>query len=181
MGDPVTLATIATVASVASGAVGAVGAIQQGRAAKAQADYQARVAENNRILAERAAKQAEEAGELASHQARQRARQLIGRQRAIIAAGGGDVGVGSALDITSDTAAFGELDALTIKTNAARDAANYRAQGANFQADADLARARGSTALTSSYFNAGGTILSTAGNVASKWYNFKSPRVGIFT
>lgn len=181
MGDPVTLATIATVASVASGAVGAVGAIQQGRAAKAQADYQAKVAENNRVLAERAAKQSEEAGELASHAARQRARQLIGRQRAIIAAGGGDVGVGSALDITGDTAAFGELDALTIRTNASRDADSFRAQGANFTAEADLARSRGSSALSSSYLEAGGTILSTAGSVASKWYNFKNPRVGIYT
>jgi hypothetical protein len=167
------MATLSLILSATSGIVGAAGAVAQGQTAKATARYQAQVAENNKIMAERAAQRAEEAGDMAAQQARARARALIGRQRAVLAGSGGDVGVGSALDITGDTAMFGELDALTIRSNARRDAEGYRAAGANFQADADLARARGSSALASSYLDAGGSLLSSSGAVASKWYNFK--------
>lgn len=171
------LPAIAVAATLASTALGAVGSIQQGKAANAQAAYQAGVARNNQILAERAAKDAEARGRVSALNKRNETKQLIGRQRTQLAANGVLVDRGSALDIVADTAKIGETDALTLENNADREAANFRAQGANFQADSELALLRGKSAVNSSYFQAGGVALDGVGQVASKWYSFKKAGV----
>ena len=45
-----------------------------------------------------------------------------------MAANGVDLSSGSPLDILGDTAMYGELDALTIRSNAEREAYGYRVQ-----------------------------------------------------
>lgn len=171
------LPAVAIAATVASTALGVMGSVQQGQAASSQAAYQAQVARNNAILAERAAKDAEDRGRVAALNQRNRTKQLIGRQRAQLAANGVLVDRGSALDIVADTAQIGETDALTIENNADREAANYRAQGSNFTADAQLSLLRGKSAVNSSYFQSGGVALDGLGQVASKWYTFKKEGV----
>ena len=170
MGAAAPIAIIA--ATVISTAMQAMSQIQAGQAAAAQADYQAGVARNNQILAERAAKDALERGKIAEHRQQMATQQLIGRQRAVLASSGVKTDVGSALDITVDTAGIGELDALTIRSNAEREALGFRTQGMNFQAEAGLAKARGASALSAGYTGAFGTLLSSGGSVASKWYSF---------
>lgn len=171
------LPEIATAASVASGVVSAVGAISSASAQQKQAEYQAAVARNNQTLAENAAKEALQAGQTREANARMASAQLRSRQRAVLASNGVDVNSGSALDTQTDTAALGELDALTIRSNAERDAVGYRNQGANFGGEAALAAARAANATTSGYFSAGGSLLTSAGNVAQKWYQFKKQDV----
>jgi len=61
---------------------------------------------------------------------------------------------GTAQEVTEDTAAFGELDALTIRNNAEREALGFRTQGMNFQASGELAQLRAFQPDTTS-----GTIL----------------------
>lgn len=170
MGAVAPIVAIATTAL--STAASVAGSIQQGRAAKQQADYQAAVARNNQIIAQRKADDARERGRLAELQKRRETAQLIGRQRAGAAARGVEVDSGSAVDITADTAAFGELDALTIRSNAEREALGFEAEANQFEAEGQLRRLSGRNQRTGSYFAAGGTLLSGGSKVADKWYTF---------
>jgi hypothetical protein len=160
-------------ASLLSTAVGVYGQVQAGQAQAGQARYQAQVAQNNRIIAEQQARDAEMRGQMAEDARRYQTRALIGRQRTALAANGVMVDDGSALDITSDTAAQGEVDALTLRANAAREAYGYRAQGSNFLADAGLQRARADAAIPASMVGAGATLLSGAGTVGDRWLTYR--------
>ena len=169
-------------ASLAATAIGTAtsvyGRLQEGNAVKKQAAYQAAVARNNAILAERAAQDAEQRGSLEAQRLALQARQLSGRQRAALAANGVLVDTGSALDVVEDTSAMGKLDQLTARRNAAREASNYRAQGMNFEASAQLAESRGSSARRASYIEGLSTFSTGVGSVSDKWYRFN--RQGAF-
>jgi hypothetical protein len=160
-------------ASLLSTAAGVYGQVQSGAAAAGQARYQAQVAENNRIIAEQQAKDAEMRGQMAEDARRHQTRMLIGRQRTALAANGMLVDDGSALDITGDAAAQGEIDVLTLRANAAREAYGYRAQGANFMTDAGLQRARAASAGPAALVGAGATLLSGAGTVGDRWLTYR--------
>ncbi len=54
-------------------------------------------------------------------------------------ASGVSVNGDTSTDLTYDSERLGALDALTIKTNAAREAFGYRTQGANFSAQGKFA------------------------------------------
>lgn len=91
------------------------------------ADQARKTAERDAGLADYAAVQAELLGGHAAAQVHGETRRVIGSQRATMAAGGIDIGFGTAADLQAATAAMGELDAATIKNNAAREAWGYRA------------------------------------------------------
>lgn len=162
--------TVMDVVGVAGTLMGAAGAIQSGNAAKAAGDYNAQVAENNKIVAERQAADALARGQIAEDEQRRKTMAIKGAQRAALGASGVALDSGSPLDILGDTAAFGELDALTIRSNAEREAYGYRVQGMNFEAEAGLARAQGKAAQTAGYVGAGGTLLSGLATVGDRWY-----------
>lgn len=103
--------------------------------------YQDRVAQHNARLAEQAAADALDRGSVEESRQRARTGQLIGSQRAAYASAGVDVASGSALDVVGDTAAIGELDARTIRNNAAREAWGLQAAAYNLRAEGKLARA----------------------------------------
>lgn len=168
------LPVLSIVGTVLGTAFSAIGQMQQGKAAAAQAEYQAAVGRNNAILATRAANDARLRGDEAARRKAVENKQLAGRQRAVLAANGVLVDQGSALDITSDTAEIGKLDELTIRSNAEREALGYEAQGMNFNASAGLNQMRADNATSSGYGAAFGTVLGGAGTVASKWYQFKN-------
>lgn len=172
------LPIISIAASVIGTAASAYGQLQAGKAQAAQLNYQAAVGRNNSILAQRAADDARLRGEEAARREASKTKQLAGRQRAVLAANGQLVDQGSALDITDDTAQIGKLDELTIRSNAEREALGYEAQGMNFQAGSNLNSMGAANAQSAGTAGAFGTILSGAGNVASKWYNFK--KEGLF-
>ena len=163
-------------ASLAFTAIGTAasfyGQMQGAKAAKARGDYEAAVARNNQTIAERYATDAVGRGKTAADERRAGARQVIGAQRASSAARGVEVGTGSALDLTTDTAGIGELDALTLRHNAEREAYGFRTQGLNFASSGELARLRGENEATALRGSAFSTALTGAGTVASKWYNF---------
>uniref|UniRef100_UPI003221FED9 hypothetical protein n=1 Tax=Clostridium perfringens TaxID=1502 RepID=UPI003221FED9 len=101
------------IAMMAVAAVSAYGQVQQGRA-------QAKIANANADAQEIAAKDAINTGNANAAQQRQQTRQLQGQQAAAFGAGGTDMTSGSALNIFGDTAAGGQLDALTTVNNAER-------------------------------------------------------------
>ena len=164
-------------ASLALSAVGtafsAYGAIQQGQAAKAQAAYQAQIAENNRIEANQLAEDALRRGEIAEQKKREEGKQLIARQRVQLAATGQLVDEGTALDLTTDTAGLNELDALTVRNNAEREARGFRVQGINFQGEAALLRLSGANQASAARTNAFGTLIGGASQFSKDFASFK--------
>ena len=133
-----------TILSAVGFVVSAVDSIQRGQSAKAAANYNARIAENNAIAARQAA--AAEAS-----RERDRAMRLLGAQRAAYGKGGVQMS-GSALDVAGDTAAQAELDALTILYGG-------EARARASEADAAAQRFQGNAASRASYSQAGSSLL----------------------
>jgi len=174
--DPATLTAISIAATVASTGISIMAQGQQADAQKASLNYQAAVNRNNEIYAQRRAEDARQRGEQAAFQNDLKTRQLQGRQKAVLASNGIDVNSGSAVDITSDTAAIGAMDTLTIRANAEREALGYEQEGSNFGAAAGLQSFQASN--TSATLGQAGTILGGLGSVSDKWYRFKSGDLG---
>ena len=185
------MGAIVPIRTIGSTLLGAAGAIQQGQAqasaqrAAAQADqYKAQVAEMNAQLAERQAQDAINRGQLAEQQQRQKAAQILGAQTAAMAANGVDLSFGSPLDVLTGTAQQSELDALTIRSNAAREAYDDRVKAYNYRTGGQLDTMRAasdsaaaSAASTSGFLSAGGTILTGAGK-AYQQYKYPIGAIG---
>lgn len=166
---------IAVAATALGTGVAVYGQMQQSSAASASANYQAEIAANNAKIAQAQAADATARGEIASQEAQAKANQLKGRQMAVLAQNGVDVNNGSAVDLTSDTAAAGRLDALTAKSNSVREADAYLNQSGNFSNQAALSSATASNISAAAPITAGATLLSGAGSVATQWYRFQNP------
>jgi hypothetical protein len=163
---------VSMAATALSTVVSVAGAAQQSKAAQAQAKYQAAVQRNNAQIAEYQAQDAIERGTQAEQQKRREIQQVIGQQRAAMSVSGLSMDSASFVDTIGDTAAMGEMDALTIRSNAAKQAWAYRAQGAGMDAQAQLYDAQAAQAKAALPLQIGGSLLSGAGSVASKWYQF---------
>lgn len=107
------------------------GGILQGQQQASQANAQASALRANAVYLNNAANDAKVRGAIESDQARVQTQQLIGTQRAAQAANGGLVNEGTNAIIQQDTAQLGELDALTIANNAAREAYGYQVEASN--------------------------------------------------
>lgn len=105
--------------------------------------YQEKVAKVNAGISERAAADAISRGAVEADEQRKVTQQVIGAQRTGFAANGIDVNSGTAGLIQNDSAALGELDALTIANNAAREAYGYRVQAMDQRQQGKLARYSG--------------------------------------
>lgn len=162
MCDPLTLA-------ITSAVVTAGGAIYQGQAAQAAATYNARVAEMNAKIAERAAQDELERGAREEQRKRQEVAAIAAQQRAGMAAAGLDITFGTPLETLVDTAYAGEMDALTIRTNANRAAYNREVEAANLRAQAQLYEFEGRSARTGSMLSAVGSLAGGIGSAMGKF------------
>lgn len=173
-----TLETVALASTVASGVMAAGGAIKQGQAAKKQAAYQSQVERNNAQIAGWQAEDATKRGAIAEQRQRLATSRLAGAQRAGMASSGVELTSGSPLDVLGDTSMLGELDALTIRSNAEREAYGFRAQGQNLQAQSALTQMAGRDAVQASYIGAGSSLLSTAATAGDRYQTYKYYRGG---
>lgn len=170
--EAATLASLATGAQIAGAVTSTVGAYNQAKGAKASANYQAAVARNNAQMAEWQAEDAVTRGQTARQKQQLQTNALKGRQRAVMAERGIDLGEGSALNILTDTDFFGKIDANTVEANAAREAFGYKSTANNFLAEANAQSARASSIKPG--MSAMTSALTGAGAVASSWYSFSS-------
>jgi len=154
--------TIVMVGMAAMAALSAVSSIQQGKAAAAAGDYKNAVARNNATLAQRRADDARQRGEIAENEKRKETALIIANQRAVLAANGIVVDTGSALDITTDTAEVGEVDALTLRANFEREALGFEAQGMNFINEGQMAAFEGAQAQQAARMSAIGSVIGGA-------------------
>lgn len=173
-----TLQTLAIASTVASGVAAAGGAIKQGQAAKAQASYQSAVERNNATIAGWQAEDATKRGQVAEQRQRLATSRLAGAQRAAFGSSGVELTSGSPLDVLGDTAQLGELDALTIRSNAEREAYGFRAQQGNLMAQSGLTQMAGRDAQQASYISAGSSLLSSAATAGDRYATYRYYRGG---
>lgn len=128
---------------------------QAGEAANAQGKL-------NRALADQAAADAIARGELEAGRRRMATSATIATQRAGLAAGNIDVQSGTAAQVQTQARLFGELDAQTIRNNAAREAWGYQVQGVQ-------AENAGKLQQYQARMSALGSILGGAGKVAAMY------------
>jgi len=178
---------VMTTIAIASLAIGAYQTYRAGKAAKKQgeanqaaADSSAELFDFNAAIATTQAKDAVARGAEEESRFRVGVRGQIGAQRAGFAAGNIDVGYGSAADVQADVAYLGELDALTIRNNAAREAWGHKVQAADLTKRGQIARKEGVNLAEagrvnaqSAYLNGASTLLTGATNLYSAKYGFK--------
>jgi len=133
--------------SFLQGVSGAYGKFSQARSTS-------RIARVNQRLAEMRARDALKRGEETEHRVRQRTKKVRGSQRAALAAQGIRLDTGSALDVQMEAENIGELDALTVKNNALREAFGFGAEarsiGLQGRLNAQALRNEGTQTLLSS-------------------------------
>lgn len=138
----------------------AMGSMRAGKAQQKMAQYNAQIAEYQAMDALARGRQAEQ-------RLRTDVKGVIGSQRAAFAASGVDINDidSTAVNVQADTAALGEMDALAIRLNAAREAWGYTSQAQDSLYRGKLARMEGSN-------RAVGTILTTGSQLAYAKYGF---------
>jgi hypothetical protein len=181
-----TTLALLSLAAIGTG-VQVYGAIKQGKAQKAAgaaqreaADSQAGLSDYNAQVAELQASDAVDRGAEAESRYRSQIRGAIGSQRANIAAGNIDVNYGSAVDVQADAAFLGELDALQIKTNAAREAWGYKVEAEDYRKRAEITRKSGvylekagQQAASASYLQAAGSLIGGTTSLLQMRYGFQ--------
>ena len=150
--------------AVATAVISAAGTVASAQASSSQAAYQAQVARNNQIIAQRNAADALKRGDVEEDKVRQRTASIMGQQRARLAGQGSALDEGSPLDIQMDTAGLGELDARTVRSNYGREAYAHEVQAMNHAAQAALHETRVKSSMLDTYLKAGGSILGAAGS-----------------
>lgn len=164
-----TFASVGAAASLLGGGIAAYGAIQSSEAQSASLKYQAQVAANNAIIANQNAAQTTQSGEALSSAQAMKTRQNAGAIVAAQSASGVDLSSPSSVDVRSSAAQLGELDALTIRSNTARQAYGYETQASSDigQQGADVAGAQ--NAQVAGGINATASLLSGVSGAASKY------------
>lgn len=179
----VSMASLAmTAASTGMGVMGQIGQqnaqASAAAASQAQAVYQAQVARQNEELMRRQAVDAIQRGQVAEDNRRRLTGQQIGQQTAALAGQGTDL-EGSPIEVLGDTAAAGELDAQTIRANAAREAYGYQVQGLGYNSQAILESTRAANSTyTPNYLGAGASLLAGASSLGEKWWRFQQNAPG---
>lgn len=126
-------AGVSVVGQLVGNTFGAIGESQEAQASAKQAD-------RNAILSEYAAKDAEQRGAAEAAQITMKGTQTIGSARVAQAASGIELDSPVAQNAISTTRAYSALDALTTKSNAAREAYGYRTEGLQYKEQAKQLR-----------------------------------------
>jgi hypothetical protein len=157
-------------AAKAAGEAAGAASTAAGVHAQESAESQAGLSDYNAQVADLQAQDALDRGTVAEDQYRVGVRGMIGKQRADIAGGNIDVGSGSAVDVQHDAAFLGELDALTIRTNAAREAWGFKVQSQDLRTRAAITRKEGAYAAETGATEGATQVASgNAANSAAKW------------
>jgi len=146
----------------------AFGSYNLATAQKGALNYEAAVATNNSTLANYQAQVTAQVGANQQYALGLKSAQTFGDQRAALAAGGVDLGSGSALEDLTTTKYMSKVDQLTIQNNTANQiwAEKTQAQGYASEAAFDSASAKAINPVISG----ASSLLTGAGMVAASWY-----------
>lgn len=146
-------------------------AYTKSKADKAAYEIQANTADANAALDTAKSADAKYRGEVAVQNARFKARQLEGQQRAGLAASGVSLESGSPLAILEGTEVMGARDSQIIRDNALKEAWGYDVAAVNERNNARFLRYRAGAERPG--LDAATTLLTGVGSVASSWYNIR--------
>jgi hypothetical protein len=155
-------------------ATSAAGKVSAGYAKSQNAAYQSQVAANNAAIAQQDATLEIQAGEIAAVNQGLKTRARIGSERATMGAAGIDVNSGSAVDVQAGTAELGMLDALTVRSDAAKRAYRKSVEAVSDTAQSQLLAAQSEQEKTAGWLGAGETLLSGASTVGGSWAKYKT-------
>jgi len=155
----------------------AMGAYNQAMTQKATLGYESAVASNNAQIANYQAQTEQAIGAQQENAQQQKTANMMGAQRATMAANGIDLGQGSASDILTSTQFMGERDALTIRDNTARQAWAYNMNAQNYRGEAATDRAMGSA--ISPGVGAAASLLTGAASLSSNWKRYGDATNGV--
>jgi len=167
-----TLAAASLVTAAAGTAMSLAGQAQQAGQQAAQANYQAQVARNNQTIAQRNAALSLQQGQVQEDRQRLKTAQLLGSQRASLAAQGGDVNAGSDLDILGDTARAGESDAQTIHYNAMLQAYGHQREATAAGGQANLYSTNAANTMANLPYGIGSSLLGSASSLTGQWAGY---------
>lgn len=166
--------------SVAGVATSVIGTGVQMAAQAQAAEASRRAAMANKAIAEQNAQIAKQnasiAGQSGAQQAAiqsQKTRALAGSMKANMGAAGIDINTGSAYDVLQSNRELGHLDALTVRSNAAREAYGYKTQEINYLNEGAVRGSEAENAEASGVVNAAGTFLGGLGDATDKYYRYK--------
>lgn len=174
---PLALAITPALTSLTATGVGTAlsvgGAIYGGLSSQAAGKYQAQIARNNAIQAERMAEFERQKGLMDAQDQDRKNAQVAGQQRVAMGASGFDLNEGTFRDVQTSQTILGRTDSLRRKHQGDLNAWRYNSQAANFLAEADLLEAKGDNAMVAGLFNAGTSLIGGAGQFSEKWMNYK--------
>jgi hypothetical protein len=154
-------------------------AAKAGRLERAAKESEAELADYNAAVADLQAEDALARGAEEENNFRAQVKTLIGRTRTSFAAGNIDVTSGLPVDVAADIAHTGELDALTIRNNAAREAWGFNVEGEDLRRRATIIRKEGSAleaggraARSASRLSAASTLATGGASILFQKYGF---------
>ena len=169
MAFPAVLAGVGMGAGALGGITSAIGSIFSGKAQSNMYNYQAGVALANAKVAKQDAQYALDSGEVEAQQAGMRGRFQQGATKVGIASGNIDTSTGSGSQVLKSETEVTQENEGVIRANAAKRAYGFEVGAAEDVAQSSADIAAGKTSVTAGDIGAVSTILSTAGNVSSKW------------
>jgi len=153
----------------AGAATSAYGAFSGAEAQSSNAAYQAQVAANNAAIAQRNARMDIQSGEVQASDSELKTRATVGQEKAAQGGAGVDVNTGSAANVRQATEQVGQLNALTIRSNAAKSAYGQEVAATGDTASSQLLGAESSQYATAAPIGATGTLLTGASTVGGKY------------
>jgi hypothetical protein len=159
-------------AGVAGAAISAVGSYDSMEASSKNAAYQAQVAQNNATIAMKNAGMDTQAGEIGAANQGLKTRAAVGKTLAGQGASGVDVNTGSAPKVRAAEAELGTMDALTIRSNAAKKAYADTVAATSDTAESQLLQTESSQAADAAPISALGTFLSGASSAGGAYAKY---------
>ena len=160
------------------GVAGAIGSISGGISQQQMYNYQAGIARLNAQIAEQNATYAEQVGENQAQRYGLQAQNRLGRIKVAQASSGLDVNTGSSAQVRSSQRLLSQMDLATIRSDAAKTAYNYRVQGVQFGAQANLDTIAGQNARISGLIGADSSIVGAASSITGTY--LRGAQLGMF-
>ncbi len=170
MADPFTWAAMGIAGAAISGAGTAMGYEAQA----ANAAYRAQVAENNAQVARWNSAMETQKGEIDTGNSEMKTRAMVGRTLAGQGASGVNVNSGSSVQVRAAVSELGMLDALTVRSNAAKKAWADDVQAESFEAVAGLDRDSSDQASMIAPIAGAGSFLSGASSSMAGYAKYLS-------
>lgn len=159
--------------TLGSGATQAIGQYQQGHAAAQAAKYNAAMAEQNAKIQDQNAVIAGQAGAAQVGMQQRQTRAMVGDTVANEGASGVDVNSGSSTNVVGSESSLGMLDALTVRSNATKEAYGYTTQAANERAEGELDKYKAKKTEQGALWGAAGTLLGSASQAGGQFMKYK--------